>query len=36
MNVTGVMYTTWQDNYGELEAFARAAGGRGSDDESQR
>jgi hypothetical protein len=29
MNVTGVMYTTWQDNYGELEAFAKAAwGGR--------
>jgi hypothetical protein len=29
MNVTGVMYTTWQDNYGELEAFAKAAWGAG-------
>lgn len=27
MNVTGVMYTTWRDNYRDLEAFAQAAWG---------
>lgn len=26
--VTGVMYTTWRDNYDDLEAFARAAWGQ--------
>jgi len=27
-NVVGVMYTTWQNRYGDLEAFARAAWGK--------
>lgn len=28
MNVTGVMYTTWQDNYSAMENFAKAAWGQ--------
>jgi hypothetical protein len=30
MNVTGVMYTTWRDNYADLEAFAKVAWGPAS------
>ncbi len=29
-SVKGVMYTTWRDNYSDLEAFAKAAWGGGS------